>query len=123
MTEIRAAFDRNVFGLMENDERSTSSYAQAKIRSHIINISSIGGLIASPGSIIYNSTKFAAEGLSESLALDVLILGRNLNTARLSQDQLILINSNTLHFYGACLKNRFIKFLINLFSLFITLGH
>ena len=42
---------------------------------HIINISSIGGLMAFPGIGFYNATKFAVDGLSESLAKEVAHLG------------------------------------------------
>lgn len=42
---------------------------------HIINISSVGGLLGGPGWGIYNSTKFAMEGFSEALAQEVKPLG------------------------------------------------
>jgi NAD(P)-dependent dehydrogenase (short-subunit alcohol dehydrogenase family) len=42
---------------------------------HILNLSSIGGLTASPGWGFYQSTKFAVEGLTEALAAEVAPLG------------------------------------------------
>jgi len=42
---------------------------------HIVNISSVGGLIGNPGSGYYNATKFAVEGLSEALSKEVQPLG------------------------------------------------
>src|SRR5260370_38084982 len=42
---------------------------------HIVNLSSIGGLTGMPGWGIYNSTKFAVEGLSEALAAELGPLG------------------------------------------------
>jgi NAD(P)-dependent dehydrogenase (short-subunit alcohol dehydrogenase family) len=42
---------------------------------HIVNLSSIGGLTGMPGWGIYNSTKFAVEGLSEALAAELAPLG------------------------------------------------
>jgi NAD(P)-dependent dehydrogenase (short-subunit alcohol dehydrogenase family) len=42
---------------------------------HIINISSVGGLLGSAGWGIYCSTKFAVEGFSEALAKEVKPLG------------------------------------------------
>jgi short-subunit dehydrogenase len=37
----------------------------------IVNISSLAGYIGFPASSVYNSTKFALEGLSESLAYEI----------------------------------------------------
>jgi NAD(P)-dependent dehydrogenase (short-subunit alcohol dehydrogenase family) len=48
---------------------------RAQGRGHIINISSVGGLIGNPSSGYYNATKFAVEGLSEALAKEVAPLG------------------------------------------------
>lgn len=42
---------------------------------HVINISSIGGLRASVGWGVYGATKFAIEGITESLALELAPLG------------------------------------------------
>jgi short-subunit dehydrogenase len=41
----------------------------------IVNLSSIGGLVATPGFGMYNGTKFAVEGISEALAQEVKPLG------------------------------------------------
>jgi NAD(P)-dependent dehydrogenase (short-subunit alcohol dehydrogenase family) len=42
---------------------------------HIVNIASIGGLVSFPGVGFYNATKYAVDGLSESLAKEVAHLG------------------------------------------------
>lgn len=42
---------------------------------HILNIASIGGLRAFPGIGFYNATKFAVDGLSESLSKELAPLG------------------------------------------------
>jgi short-subunit dehydrogenase len=42
---------------------------------HIVNISSVGGLVSFPGVGFYNATKYAVDGLSESLAKEVAHLG------------------------------------------------
>jgi short-subunit dehydrogenase len=44
-------------------------------RGHIVNISSVGGLVGNPASGYYNATKFAVEGLSQALAKEVAPLG------------------------------------------------
>ena len=44
-------------------------------RGHILNISSVGGFVGFGGTGIYCGTKFALEGLSEALALEVAPLG------------------------------------------------
>jgi short-subunit dehydrogenase len=38
---------------------------------NIVNISSLAGYVGFPASSVYNSTKFALEGLSESLAYEI----------------------------------------------------
>jgi NAD(P)-dependent dehydrogenase (short-subunit alcohol dehydrogenase family) len=42
---------------------------------HVLNFSSVGGYAASPGWGVYCSTKFAVEGLSEALAIELKPLG------------------------------------------------
>jgi NAD(P)-dependent dehydrogenase (short-subunit alcohol dehydrogenase family) len=44
-------------------------------RGHIVNISSMGGLVGFPGVGYYNATKFAVEGMSEALAKETAPLG------------------------------------------------
>jgi NAD(P)-dependent dehydrogenase (short-subunit alcohol dehydrogenase family) len=48
---------------------------RARRRGHVVNISSMGGLIGFPGIGYYNATKFAVEGLSEALAKEAAPLG------------------------------------------------
>jgi NAD(P)-dependent dehydrogenase (short-subunit alcohol dehydrogenase family) len=72
--EVRAMFETNVFGLA-NMTRAVLSGMRARRRGHIVNISSMGGLIGFPGIGYYNATKFAVEGLSEALAKETASLG------------------------------------------------
>jgi short-subunit dehydrogenase len=44
-------------------------------KGHIVNFSSIGGLVSFPTTGYYHATKYAVEGLSESLAQEVSPLG------------------------------------------------
>jgi short-subunit dehydrogenase len=48
---------------------------RAQRSGHILNISSIGGLRSFPALAYYHATKYAVEGFSESLALEVAPLG------------------------------------------------
>ncbi len=72
--EVRAMFETNFFGLTALIKRVLPGM-RSRGRGHIINISSVGGLVGNPGSGYYNATKFAVEGLSEALAKEVEPLG------------------------------------------------
>ncbi|MFD3842429.1 oxidoreductase [Streptomyces sp. NPDC058642] len=72
--EIRALFDTNVFGLVDVT-RGVLPGMRARHRGHIVNVSSLGGLAAFGATGYYHATKFAVEGLSESLAAEVSPLG------------------------------------------------
>jgi len=72
--EIAKVYETNVFGLIRVT-RVVLPYLRTQHSGHIVNISSIGGLIGLAGWGIYCSTKFAVEGLSEALALEVAPLG------------------------------------------------
>lgn len=72
--EIAAVFETNVFGLLRVT-RAVLPYMRKQRCGHIVNLSSIGGLTGLPGWGIYNSTKFAVEGLSEALADELAPLG------------------------------------------------
>jgi NAD(P)-dependent dehydrogenase (short-subunit alcohol dehydrogenase family) len=72
--EIAALYDTNVFGLLRVT-RAVLPYLRKQRSGHIVNLSSIGGLTGMPGWGIYNSTKFAVEGLSEALAAELAPLG------------------------------------------------
>jgi NAD(P)-dependent dehydrogenase (short-subunit alcohol dehydrogenase family) len=72
--EVRALFEANFFGLVALT-RVVLPGMRARRRGHIVNVSSVGGLIGLPGVGYYNATKFALEGLSEALAAEVAPLG------------------------------------------------
>jgi NAD(P)-dependent dehydrogenase (short-subunit alcohol dehydrogenase family) len=86
MEEIRALFETNVFGLMAVTRALLPLLGtDANARGHsgrIINVSSIGGVLALPLLSAYAATKHAVEGYSHSLrrelrlfGVDVVILG------------------------------------------------
>ncbi|MFK3705542.1 oxidoreductase [Klebsiella sp. NPDC088457] len=72
--EIRRQFETNVFGLFSLT-RHVLTGMRRRHSGHIINFSSIGGLMAFPAVGYYNATKYAVEGFSEALSLEVAALG------------------------------------------------
>ncbi len=74
MASIQRMFNTNVFGLMAVTQ-ATLPIMRAQKSGHIINLSSAAGVVGTPGFGIYNSTKFAVEGMSEALAGEVAHLG------------------------------------------------
>lgn len=72
--EIRRQFETNVFGLFSLT-RHVLPGMRARRSGHIVNFSSIGGLMAFAATGYYHATKFAVEGFSESLAAEVGPLG------------------------------------------------
>ncbi|WP_439381670.1 oxidoreductase [Amycolatopsis lexingtonensis] len=72
--EIRKLFDTNVFGLADVT-RAVLPGMRARRSGHVVTVSSLGGLAAFGATGYYHATKFAVEGLSESLAAEVAPLG------------------------------------------------
>jgi NAD(P)-dependent dehydrogenase (short-subunit alcohol dehydrogenase family) len=72
--EFRPMFETNVFGLLRVT-RAFLPHLRRQHSGHILNLSSIGGVVASAGLGYYNATKFAVEGLSEALAAELAPLG------------------------------------------------
>jgi NAD(P)-dependent dehydrogenase (short-subunit alcohol dehydrogenase family) len=72
--EILSVFETNVFGLLRVT-RAVLPFLREQRSGHVVNLSSIGGLVGLPGWGIYNATKFAVEGISEALAAELAPLG------------------------------------------------
>ncbi|MCY7421773.1 MAG: oxidoreductase [Chitinophagaceae bacterium] len=72
--EVRRMFDINVFGLA-NMTKAILPIMRKQRSGHIVNIASIGGLVSFPAVGFYNATKYAVDGLSESLAKETAHLG------------------------------------------------
>jgi NAD(P)-dependent dehydrogenase (short-subunit alcohol dehydrogenase family) len=70
LEEARRQFDVNVFGLARLIQLVTP-HMRAQKSGRIINISSVGGRIYEPFGGWYHATKFAVEGLSDSLRIEL----------------------------------------------------
>jgi NAD(P)-dependent dehydrogenase (short-subunit alcohol dehydrogenase family) len=74
LDEIRRQFDVNVFGAVAVI-KAFLPFMRQRRRGHIINITSMAGYITMPGISYYCGSKFALEGISETLAKEVKGLG------------------------------------------------
>lgn len=72
--EVRKLFDVNYFGSVDM-MKAVLPAMRARGSGHIVNISSMTGLVANPPNAYYSSTKFALEAVSEALAAEVAPLG------------------------------------------------
>ena len=73
-TEVRKLFDVNYFGAV-NMIKAVLPAMRARGSGHIVNISSMTGLVANPPNAYYSSTKFALEAVTEALATEVRPMG------------------------------------------------
>jgi NAD(P)-dependent dehydrogenase (short-subunit alcohol dehydrogenase family) len=68
--DIKKQFETNLFGAIRTIQQVLPMMRNQR-SGVIVNISSLAGYIGFPASSVYNSTKFALEGLSESLAYEI----------------------------------------------------
>jgi NAD(P)-dependent dehydrogenase (short-subunit alcohol dehydrogenase family) len=93
--EVRANFDVNVFGLL-NVTRAVLPNMRENKFGHVINLSSVFGLLAGAGWGIYCSTKFAVEAISEALAQEVKPFGINVTIIEPGYVRTNFLNSSSL---------------------------
>jgi NAD(P)-dependent dehydrogenase (short-subunit alcohol dehydrogenase family) len=72
--DFRAQVDTNFFGVV-NVSKAALPVLREQGSGHIINVSSVGGRVASPGLSAYQSAKWAVGGFSSVLAAEVAPLG------------------------------------------------
>jgi NAD(P)-dependent dehydrogenase (short-subunit alcohol dehydrogenase family) len=70
MDEIKAQYETNVFGLIRTTQAVLPIMREQKSGT-IVNISSVAGRLGYPSGSAYISTKFAVEGLSESMSYEL----------------------------------------------------
>jgi NAD(P)-dependent dehydrogenase (short-subunit alcohol dehydrogenase family) len=73
-SEFMPVFETNVFGLMRVTRAFLPQFRKQR-SGHILNLSSVAGLIGGAGWGYYNASKFAVEGFSEALAAEMAPLG------------------------------------------------
>ena len=69
--EIKAQFETNFFGAIRLTQKVLPAMRMQNSGGTIVNVSSVGGRVGVPVLSAYNSTKFALEGLSESMSYEL----------------------------------------------------
>jgi NAD(P)-dependent dehydrogenase (short-subunit alcohol dehydrogenase family) len=73
-SELRHQMETNFFGTLEVT-RAALPFMRKRRRGHIFNVSSTAGVIGYPGLSLYCASKFAVEGFSDALSVEVAHLG------------------------------------------------
>jgi NAD(P)-dependent dehydrogenase (short-subunit alcohol dehydrogenase family) len=74
LSDVRAQFATNVFGVAATLQAALP-YLRQRRSGHLLAVTSMGGLMAVPGMSAYCASKFAVEGLLESLRKEVASFG------------------------------------------------
>ncbi len=74
LADLRRQFEVNVFGAVAVIQ-AVLPYMRQRRSGHIINVTSMGGIITLPGLGVYHGSKFALEGISEALGKEVKTFG------------------------------------------------
>ncbi|WP_235623899.1 SDR family NAD(P)-dependent oxidoreductase [Mycolicibacterium goodii] len=102
--EARAVFETNVFGVL-NVTRAVLPGMRKRRTGHIINFSSVGGFAGSIGWGVYNGTKFAVEGISEALALELAPLGIQVTIVEPGYFRTDFLDGSSLQFAATALED------------------
>ncbi|MEV0894616.1 oxidoreductase [Promicromonospora sp. NPDC050262] len=94
--EVRAVYDTNVFGVL-TVTRAVLPVLRAQRSGHVVNLSSVGGFVGSAGWGIYASTKFAVEGFSEAMSLELAPLGIAVTLVEPGYFRTDFLDSSSLH--------------------------
>ncbi|HWY68668.1 MAG TPA: SDR family NAD(P)-dependent oxidoreductase [Terriglobales bacterium] len=94
--EVRSVFAVNVDGLLTATRAVLPSMRERR-SGRILNISSGGGFSGAPGWGVYCATKFAVEGLSESLHAELLPLGIHVTIIEPGAFRTDFLDASSLH--------------------------
>ena len=72
--EVRRLFDTNFFGAVDLIKEVLPGMRERR-RGHILNISSMAGLVTNPPNIYYSASKYAIEAVTEGLSKEVAEFG------------------------------------------------
>lgn len=95
--EVREQFETNVFGLL-NVTRAALPVLRAQGRGHVINISSVAGYHGGVGASAYCATKYAVEGITECLALEVAPFGLDVTVVEPGYFRTEFLSSDSVRF-------------------------
>jgi short-subunit dehydrogenase len=70
LNEIREQFETNYFGAIRTMKQAIPTMRRQR-SGIIINVTSLAGIVGIPGECVYSSSKFALEGLSESISYEL----------------------------------------------------
>ena len=94
--EARAAFDVNVFGLLDVT-RAVLPHMRSQRSGLVVNLSSVGGFVSWPGWGVYCATKFAVEGLSEAMGHELAPLGIKVTAIEPGPFRTDFLDGSSLH--------------------------
>ncbi|SDM53585.1 oxidoreductase [Streptomyces wuyuanensis] len=94
--EARTVFDTNVFGLL-TVTRAVLPAMRAARAGTVLNVSSVGGYVGWAGWGVYCATKFAVEGLTEAMALELAPLGIRVSALEPGPLRTDFLDGSSLH--------------------------
>jgi NAD(P)-dependent dehydrogenase (short-subunit alcohol dehydrogenase family) len=97
--DIRTQFETNLFGAF-HVTRAALPVMRAARKGRIFNLSSVGGLRGNEFGSLYCATKFALEGFSESLALEVAPFGIHVTIIEPGSFRTDFLTAESLRFNG-----------------------
>ena len=116
MEKVKRQFDTNVIGLLAVT-KAVLPHMRKQKNGFIVNISSIGGQMTFPLGTLYHGTKFAVEGLSESLHYELAAFGVKVKIVEpgmiktdFSGRSFDFVNDETISEYQGTVQNLFASF-------------